>query len=127
MATKVFQTIILLLISNVFMTLAWYGHLKLSTTGTASNWPLYVVILLSWGVALIEYMFMIPANKIGFNETGGPFTLIQLKVIQECISLGIFTAFTLLVFKTQHLHWNHYVSFLLLVLAVFFAFLNNKP
>lgn len=120
-------TIILLIISNVFMTLAWYGHLKLQTTGTASNWPLYAVILFSWGIALIEYCFMIPANRIGFTENGGPFSLFQLKVIQEVITLVIFTLFSVLFFANEHLRWNHLAAFLCLVAAVVFVFLpQNK-
>ena len=125
MTAKAIQTIGLLIVSNIFMTFAWYGHLKLKTSGTSRNWPLYLVILLSWGIALVEYCFMIPANRIGFQENGGPYNLIQLKVIQECISLVVFTIFTIVLFKTQQLHWNHYVSFALIVLAVFFAFLNT--
>lgn len=67
-------TVILLIISNVFMTLAWYGHLKLQSSGVSSNWPLYAVILISWGIALLEYVFMIPANRIGFDGNGGPYS-----------------------------------------------------
>lgn len=84
-------TVILLIISNVFMTLAWYGHLKLQSSGVSSNWPLYAVILISWGIALVEYVFMIPANRIGFDGNGGPYSLVQLKVMQECITLVVFT------------------------------------
>lgn len=84
-------TILLLIISNVFMTFAWYGHLRLQTSGISKNWPLFVVILASWGVALLEYCFMIPANRIGYQENGGPFSLFQLKVIQEVITLTVFT------------------------------------
>ena len=83
---SVIVTIILLIISNVFMTFAWYGHLKLQQGGHTKSWPLIAVILLSWGLALIEYCFMIPANRIGFKENGGPFSLYQLKIIQEVIS-----------------------------------------
>ena len=79
-------TIILLILSNVFMTLAWYGHLKLQESGTSSNWPLIGVIVFSWGIAFFEYCCQVPANRLGFVENGGPFNLIQLKVIQECIS-----------------------------------------
>ena len=66
-------TVLLLVISNIFMTLAWYGHLKLQTLGVTKNWPLFLVILMSWGIALLEYMFMVPANRIGFEGNGGPF------------------------------------------------------
>ena len=74
-------TILLLVVSNIFMTVAWYGHLKLHDLGIMKNWPLFAVILLSWGVALLEYCFMIPANKMGFSGNGGPFTLMQLKAV----------------------------------------------
>ena len=80
-------TVLLLVLSNVFMTLAWYGHLKLQQTGTASNWPLIGVIGFSWLIAFFEYCCQVPANRIGFEGNGGPFSLVQLKVIQECISL----------------------------------------
>ena len=119
-------TILLLVVSNVFMTIAWYGHLKLQTSGVTSSWPLYAVILLSWGIALFEYCFMIPANRIGFAGNGGPYSLIQLKVTQEVITLVVFTVFSLLVFDDVHFRWNHAVSFALLVGAVYFAFLPAK-
>lgn len=107
------------------MTFAWYGHLKLQQSGVSSNWPLYVVILFSWGIALAEYSFQIPANRIGFCGNGGPFSLMQLKVIQECITLVIFTVFTIVFFKGEQLHWNHFVAFMLLIAAVYFAFLDT--
>ena len=118
-------TIVLLTISNVMMTLAWYGHLKLQQMGVTTGWPLRVVILVSWGIAFFEYLIMVPANRIGFAENGGPFSLLQLKVIQECITLLIFTVFVIVFFKNEHLHWNHFVSFMLLIVAVFFAFLKT--
>ncbi|MBO7610075.1 MAG: DMT family protein [Muribaculaceae bacterium] len=118
-------TIGLLLCSNVLMTLAWYGHLKLQQMGVTTGWPLILVILFSWGIAFFEYSFMVPANRIGFVENGGPFSLLQLKVLQECITLLIFTVFVIVFFKNEHLHWNHFVSFLLLIMAVFFAFLKT--
>ena len=119
---QAFYTVFLLLLSNVFMTFAWYGHLKLQQTGTSSHWPLIAVILFSWGIALFEYCCQVPANRIGFVDNGGPFSLIQLKVIQEVISLLVFTVFTLVFFKTEALRWNHAVAFILLVLAVYFIF-----
>lgn len=119
-------TILLLVISNVFMTFAWYGHLKLQTTGISKNWPLFVVILVSWGIALLEYCFMIPANRIGFKDTGGPFTLFQLKIIQEVITLTVFTVIAMLLFQGQKLQWNHVAAFLCLIAAVCFTFLPNK-
>ena len=125
MLTKSLITIGMLLVSNVFMTFAWYGHLKLQQTGISTNWPLYVVILFSWAIALAEYSFQIPANRIGFVDNGGPFTLMQLKVIQEAITLGVFTVFTVVLFKGESLHWNHFVAFLLILCAVYFAFLDT--
>lgn len=119
-------TVGMLLVSNAFMTFAWYGHLKLQNMGITSNWPLWGVIILSWSIALFEYCFQVPANRIGFVENGGPFTLMQLKVIQEAITLVVFTVFVTLFFKGETLHWNHIVSFMLLVGAVYFAFIDAK-
>ena len=116
----------MLVISNIFMTFAWYGHLKLQQTGVSSNWPLYLVILFSWGIALLEYSFQVPANRIGFVGNGGPFTLMQLKVMQEAITLVIFTVFTVVFFKGESLHWNHFLAFLLLIGAVYFVFLPTS-
>ena len=115
-------TILLLVAANVFMTFAWYGHLKLQSSGVSTNWPLIAIILLSWGIAFIEYCLQIPANRIGFDGNGGPFSLIQLKVMQEVITLVIFIFFTLIFFKGTHFRWNHLVSFLMLIGAVYFAF-----
>lgn len=119
-------TVILLIISNVFMTLAWYGHLKLQSAGISTNWPLYVVIAVSWGIALLEYCVMVPANRIGYAENGGPFSLIQLKVIQEVISLTVFTVIAMIMFSGEKFHWNHLAAFLCLVAAVYFAFIPSK-
>ena len=120
---KGLYTILLLIASNVFMTFAWYGQLKLpEVVPSSKDWPLIFIILLSWGIALIEYFFMIPANRIGSVVNGGPFNLIQLKVIQETISLIVFSVIVITVFKTETFRWNHIVSFVLIVLAVFFAF-----
>ncbi len=119
-------TILLLIISNVFMTFAWYGHLKLESAGISKNWPLYAVILLSWGIALIEYCFMIPANKMGYAENGGPFTLFQLKVVQEVITLTVFTVIAMFFFSGEKFHWNHIAAFICLVGAVVFVFWPQK-
>jgi len=117
--------IVLLVVSNVFMTFAWYGHLKLQQMKVVTDaTPLYVVVLLSWLIALAEYAFQVPANRIGFVGNGGPYSLLQLKVIQEVISLAIFTVFTVVFFSGESLHWNHFVSFLCLIAAVWFAFLR---
>ena len=117
------MTVALLVISNIFMTFAWYGHLKLQTSGITKNWSLFAVILLSWGIALFEYSFMIPANRIGFKDNGGPFSLFQLKVIAEVVSLTVFTVIAVFIFQGQRLHWNHIAAFLCLVAAVFFVFI----
>ena len=123
MFTKGLTTVGLLLVSNVFMTLAWYAHLKLQTAKVISNWPLYTVVLFSWGIALFEYSFMVPANRIGFDGNGGPFSLVQLKIIQEVITLFVFTLFSLIAFNT-HLAWNHVAAFVCMVGAVFFVFMK---
>ena len=118
------KTIVMLIFSNVFMTFAWYGHLKLSQMKISTDWPLILVILFSWGIAFFEYCLTVPANRIGFIDNGGPFNLMQLKVIQEVISLTVFTVIILFVFKGQPLPWNHIAAFICLVLAVFFVFLK---
>ena len=112
--------------SNIFMTLAWYGNLKLEQLNITKDWPLIAIILLSWGVALMEYMLMIPANRVGSQITGGPFSLMQLKIIQEAVSLTVFTVIVATVFKGEPIRWNHLVAFGLIILAVFFAFLKNE-
>lgn len=117
-------TILLLIVSNIFMTFAWYGHLKLEEMHKIDNWPLSGIILFSWGIALAEYSCQIPANRIGFVGNGGPFTLMQLKVIQEVITLIVFTVFTTVLFKGEALHWNHLAAFICLILAVFFVFMK---
>lgn len=117
-------TILLLIVSNIFMTFAWYGHLKLQEMKITTDWKLWMVILFSWGIALFEYCAQVPANRIGFIDNGGPFTLMQLKVIQEVITLTIFTLFALFIFKGQTLQWNHIAAFACLVLAVYFAFMK---
>ena len=115
-------TILLLILSNVFMTLAWYGHLKLQQTGVSTHWPLILVILFSWGIALFEYMAQVPANRMGLIDNGGPFSLIQLKVIQEVISLIVFAIIAGMMFKGEHFGWNHLAAFVCLVAAVYFVF-----
>ena len=104
------------------MVVAWYGHLKFSEWSWFNKLGLISIILISWAIALFEYMFQVPANRIGFVENGGPFTLIQLKVIQEIITLIVFALFTLLVFKTETFRVNHVISFLFIILAVYFMF-----
>ena len=95
-------TIALLIVSNIFMTFAWYGHLKLQEMKVfTSNTPLYIVILVSWGIALLEYSFQVPANRLGYVGNGGYFSLMQLKVIQEAITLIVFTIFTVIFFRGE--------------------------
>ena len=113
-------TILLLIVSNVFMTFAWYGHLKF----VPSKWPIWAIVLISWGVALFEYCFMVPANRIGSDMHGGPFSLVQLKVIQEAITLVVFTVIAMFVFGGMTLRWNHIVAFLMLVGAVYLVFMK---
>ena len=98
-------------ISNVFMNLAWYGHLKFK------SWPLWLAILASWGVALFEYIFQVPANRVGSNEWRVP----QLKILQECITLAVFIVIAFALFRSP-LKWNYCVAYALIVGAVFFAF-----
>ncbi|MCM1503475.1 MAG: DMT family protein [Bacteroidales bacterium] len=121
---KALSTILLLVTSNIFMTLAWYGHLKLQEMKVSSGWPLFAVILFSWAIAFFEYCAQVPANRIGFTGNGGPFTLMQLKVIQEVISLTVFTIVAMFIFRNQSLQWNHIAAFICLILAVFFVFLK---
>lgn len=115
-------TIGLLILSNTFMVIAWYGHLKFSELKWFNKLGLISIILISWGIALFEYIFQVPANKIGFKDHGGPFSLIQLKLIQEVITLVVFAVFTLIVFKTETFRSNHIFAFLFLILAVYFMF-----
>lgn len=120
---KSLSTIGLLLLSNAFMTVAWYGHLKFFGKGTSHpSTSLWVIILLSWGLAFFEYCFQVPANRIGSSEMGGPFSLVQLKVIQEVITLIVFMIFSTLVFKNVHFSINHLIGFGFLVVAVYFIF-----
>src|SRR3569832_1588909 len=119
---KGLYTIILLILSNTFMTFAWYGHLKFKEWRGFESLGLFLIILISWGLAFFEFIFQIPANRIGFKGNGGPFSLLQLKVIQEVITLSIFAIFTVVFFKGEQLRWNHVVSFAFLILAVYFMF-----
>ena len=121
---KGIYAISLLVVSNIFMTFAWYGHLKLQETKIISNWPLYGVVLFSWAIALAEYSCQVPANRLGFSGNGGPFSLMQLKIIQEVITLIIFTVFSTLLFKRESLNWNHVEDFVCLIAAVYFVFMR---
>lgn len=106
------------------MTFAWYGHLRLQQTGVSSNWPLLYVILFSWAIAFFEYCCQVPANRIGFEGNGGPFSLVQLKVIQEAVSLCVFVVVARLIFTNQSLQWNHLLAFVFIVAAVYFVFMK---
>lgn len=121
---NIVYTILLLVLSNVFMTLAWYGHLKLQQVGVSSHWPLIGVIVFSWLIAFLEYCCQVPANRIGFQGNGGPFSLVQLKVIQECISLVVFVVIANMLFSGQGLHWNYILAFACLIAAVFLVFMK---
>ncbi len=119
---KGITTITLLVLSNAFMTLAWYGHLRFKEMKWSQGLPLFTIILISWGIAFFEYLLQVPANRIGFKAYGGPFSLVQLKVIQEVITLAVFVGFSLLVFKNETFRWNHIIGFAFLILAVYFIF-----
>jgi len=116
------KTILFLTISNTFMTFAWYGHLKFKNFEWGKHLSLFTVILISWGLAFFEYLFQVPANRAGFIGDGGPYNLVQLKTIQEAITLTIFSLFTIIFFKEQKLAWNHFLGFGLIVAAVFVIF-----
>ncbi len=119
---KAVYTIALLILSNTFMTFAWYGHLKFREMKLTENLPLFAIIAISWGIAFFEYCLMVPANRLGYKENGGPFSLVELKVIQEVVTLIVFTIFSLVLFKTETFRLNHLAGFICLVLAVFFIF-----
>jgi uncharacterized protein (DUF486 family) len=119
---KGLYTILLLVLSNTFMTFAWYGHLKFKDLKWFENLGLISIVLISWGIALFEYFFQVPANRIGFKEYGGPFSLVELKVLQEVITLIVFMIFTVVFFKNETFKVNHLIGFVFLVLAVFFIF-----
>ena len=121
---KSILTISFLIVSNTIMTLAWYGHLKFSEWKWFNKLGFISIIFISWGIALFEYIFQVPANRIGFKGNGGPFSLVQLKVIQEVITLVVFVLFSLIMFKTETFRVNHFIGFVFLILAVYFMFKN---
>lgn len=121
---KGLATIGLLILSNTFMTMAWYGHLKFNEMKGFQKLGLVSIVLISWGIALFEYCFQVPANRIGFQGNGGPFSLMQLKIIQEVITLIVFIIFSTLLFKGEVLQWNHLAACVCLILAVYFVFLK---
>ena len=115
-------SILLLILSNIFMTLAWYGHLQFKNFSALKSLGLISVILISWGLAFFEYCFQVPANKLGFQGNGGPYSLFQLKVIQEVITLVVFVLFARVFFSGEQLTYNHGIAGMLLIGAVYFAF-----
>jgi uncharacterized protein len=119
---KGLYSVLLLVTSNTFMTFAWYGHLKFKELKWFSTLPLVAVVFISWGIALFEYFFQVPANRIGYKEYGGPFTLVELKVIQEVVTLSVFILFSVLLFKNETFKLNHLIGFIFLILAVYFIF-----
>ncbi|HNV99140.1 MAG TPA: DMT family protein [Chitinophagales bacterium] len=119
---KISLTTLLLIISNIFMTLAWYGHLQFKKLGWFQNSSVFIIILISWGLAFFEYCFQVPANRIGSQEYGGPMSLFQLKILQEVITLVVFTVMAIFVFKTDTFRWNHVAGFMCMILAVYFIF-----
>ncbi len=118
------STVLLLLAANVFMYFAWYGHLKLQTAGVTSSWPLIFVILFSWSIAFVEYSLQVPANRIGYEGNGGPYSLMQLKVMQEVITLVVFVIMSVLMFDHFEVRWNHILAFFFLVAAVYLVFMK---
>ena len=123
---KGIYSVLLLITSNAFMTMAWYGHLKFRDMKWFSALPLFVVILISWGIALFEYFFQVPANRIGYKEYGGPFSLLELKVIQEVITMIVFAGFAILYMK-QPLKIDFLWAGFCLVGAVYFMFREGLP
>ena len=119
---KISLTTLLRIISNIFMTLAWYGHLQFKKLGWFQNSSVFIIILISWGLAFFEYCFQVPANRIGSQEYGGPMSLFQLKILQEVITLVVFTVMAIFVFKTDTFRWNHVAGFMCMILAVYFIF-----
>lgn len=119
---KAFYTILLLVLSNIFMTFAWYGHLKFSEMNWFKNLGLFAIILISWGIAFFEYCLQVPANRIGYHQHGGPFNLVQLKVMQEIITLVVFVGFSSIMFKDEKIGINQLIGFVFLILAVYFIY-----
>ncbi len=118
---KGFYTLLLLLMSNLFMNFAWYGHLQFQKWGWIKSEALPVLILLSWGIALFEYVLQVPANRLGYVQNGGPFNMMELKTIQECLSLAVFLVVNVMFFK-EKIAWNHLVGFAFMAIGVWFIF-----
>lgn len=120
--SKGIVTILLLIVSNAIMFFAWYGQLKFDFKGIFPKLGMFGIILISWIIAFFEYCFMIPANKIGHMSNGGPFSLFQLKIIQEAITLIVFMLFSLLLFRSEALKLNHLLACVFIMLAVYCVF-----
>jgi uncharacterized protein (DUF486 family) len=115
-------SILFLIISNFFMTFAWYGHLQFKKWNILQSSGLISIILISWGIAFFEYIFQVPGNRLGSDQLGGPFNLFQLKIIQEVITLSVFSVCAIFIFKTDKFEWNYMAAFVCLLLAVYFVF-----
>jgi len=115
-------SILLLIVSNSFMTIAWYGHLRYQNVSKNALLGLVGIVLVSGGIALFEYFFQVPANRIGYRGTGGPFSLVELKLIQEVISISVFVVFTLFFFRTETFKLNYLFAFMCILGAVYFTF-----
>lgn len=119
---KTLYTILLLTASNFFMNMAWYGHLKFKEWKLMQGWGIWGAILISWGIAFFEYCLQVPANRLGYKENGGVFSLVELKVLQEVITLVVFVLFSTIFFRNEEFRINHLIGFVFLVLAVYFIF-----
>jgi hypothetical protein len=119
---KGFTTIVLLILANIIIFFAWYGPLKFKEFKWLENVGVFSTILITWAFVFFVCAFQVPANKFGYAGNGGPFTLVQLKVIQEIISLLVFIIFTFIFFKNETFKWNHFIGFIFLILAVYFLF-----
>ena len=115
-------SILFLIVSNFFMTFAWYGHLQFKKWNIFQSAGLITIIFISWFIALFEYIFQVPGNRIGHVNNGGPFNLFQLKIIQEVITLVVFVVCSVFIFKSDKFQWNYLISFLLMIGAVYFVF-----
>ena len=123
---KAFYTIALLVGGNIFMTFAWYGHLKFKEYEWSKGLGLFTIILISWGLAFFEYCLQVPANRLGSKELAGPFSLMQLKILQEAITLVVFVVFSFFFFKNEPLKWNHALAMVFILAAVYLVFKDGS-
>jgi uncharacterized protein len=123
---KAFYTIALLVGGNIFMTFAWYGHLKFKDYEWSKSLGLFTIILISWGLAFFEYCLQVPANRLGSKELAGPFSLMQLKILQEAITLVVFVVFSFFFFKNEPLKWNHALAMVFILAAVYLVFKDGS-